>query len=71
MATMEARKNNNGDAVLFMALKFLCRFLLFGMNMLLWMLLDVGGMYGEGVAKPKAVGKNLSVEWKKNKQQNR
>jgi hypothetical protein len=39
MATMEARKNTNGDVVVFMALKFLCHFLLFGM---LWMLLDVG-----------------------------
>jgi hypothetical protein len=37
---MEARKSTDGDAVVFMVLKFLCHFLLFGMCMLLWILLD-------------------------------
>jgi hypothetical protein len=32
MMAMETRKNNEGDVVVFMALMFLCRFLLFGMN---------------------------------------
>jgi len=39
---METRKNTNGDTMVFMALMFLCRFLLFGMSVLLWILLDVG-----------------------------
>jgi hypothetical protein len=38
---METRNNSDGDAMVFMALKFLCHFLLFGMSMLLWILLDV------------------------------
>jgi hypothetical protein len=37
---MERRKSTNGDAVVFMTLNFLCCFLLFGMCMLLWILLD-------------------------------
>jgi hypothetical protein len=40
MTTMETRKRNDGDVVVFMALMFLCRFLLFGMNELEWTLLD-------------------------------
>jgi len=48
---METRKNINGDAVVFMVLKFLCRFLLFGMCMLLWILPDAGQMCGKGAAK--------------------
>jgi hypothetical protein len=39
---METRKRNEGDAVVFMALMFLCRFLLFGMSELLWIILDIG-----------------------------
>ncbi len=39
---METRKNTYGDVVVFMALKSLCHFLLFGLCMLLWILLDVG-----------------------------
>ncbi len=39
---METRKNTDGDAVVFMALKSLCHFLLFGLCMLLWILLDAG-----------------------------
>jgi hypothetical protein len=39
---METRKSTDGDAVVFMALKLLCCFLLFGMCMLLWILLDIG-----------------------------
>jgi hypothetical protein len=42
MVTMETRKNTDGDATVFMVLKFLCHFLLFGMSMILWILLDVG-----------------------------
>jgi hypothetical protein len=42
MTTMEIRKNIDGDAVVFMALMFSCRFYLFGMNVLLWILLDHG-----------------------------
>jgi hypothetical protein len=39
---METRKSNDGNAVVFMALFFLCRFLLFGMIELEWILLDIG-----------------------------
>jgi hypothetical protein len=39
---MEIRKNIDGDAVMLMALMFLCRFLLLGMSVLLWILLNVG-----------------------------
>jgi hypothetical protein len=42
MTTMETSKNTDGDAMVFMALMFLFLFLLFGMCMLLWILLDVG-----------------------------
>jgi hypothetical protein len=42
MTTMERRKRNEGDVVMFMALMFLCRFLLVGMNELLWIILDTG-----------------------------
>jgi hypothetical protein len=42
MVAMETRKNTDGDVVVFMALKYLCHFILFGMSMLLWILLDVG-----------------------------
>jgi hypothetical protein len=38
---METRKRSDGDVVVFMALMFLCR-ILFGMNELQWILLDVG-----------------------------
>jgi hypothetical protein len=40
MTTMEIRRSTDGDVVVFMALKFLCCFPLFGMWMLLWILLD-------------------------------
>ncbi len=36
---METRKSTDGDAVMFMALKFLCHFFIFGMCMLMWILL--------------------------------
>jgi hypothetical protein len=42
MMAIETRKNIDGDVVVFMALMFLCCFLLFGMGVLLWILLDVG-----------------------------
>jgi hypothetical protein len=42
MTTMETRKMSDRDAVVFMALMFLCRFLLFGMNEFEWILLDTG-----------------------------
>ncbi len=42
MTTMETRKKSKGDAVVFMALMFLFIFLLFGMSVLLYILLDVG-----------------------------
>jgi hypothetical protein len=48
---METRKITDGDAEVFMALKSLCHFLLFGMCMLLWILLDAGRLCGMGVAK--------------------
>jgi len=41
MMTMETRKRSNGSVVVFMALMFLCRFLLFGMNELEWILSDM------------------------------
>jgi hypothetical protein len=41
MTTMETRKRSAGGVMVFMAL-FLCRFLLFGMNELEWILLDMG-----------------------------
>jgi len=44
MTTMEIRKNTNGDAMVFMvfmALMFLCSFLKFAMNVLLWILLEI------------------------------
>jgi hypothetical protein len=40
MMGMETRKNNDGNAVVFMALMFLCCFLLFWMSELEWVLLD-------------------------------
>jgi hypothetical protein len=42
--TMETRNRSDGDAMVFMALMFLCRFLLFGMNELQWILLHIGLM---------------------------
>jgi hypothetical protein len=39
---METRKSTNGDAMMLTALKSLCSFLLFGMCMQLWILLDAG-----------------------------
>jgi hypothetical protein len=39
---MEIRKKREGDAVVFMALMFLCCFLLFGMSELQWIILDIG-----------------------------
>jgi hypothetical protein len=44
MTTMETKKKNEGNAVMFMVLMFLSRFLLFGMNELLWIILDTGWM---------------------------
>ncbi len=40
MTTLETRKRNDGGAMVFMALMFLCRFLLFGMNEVEWIVLD-------------------------------
>jgi hypothetical protein len=42
MTIMEIKKRSEGDAVVFMALMFLCCFLLFGMSELLWIILDIG-----------------------------
>ncbi len=42
MMVMEIRKRSDGDAVVFMALMFFCCFLLFGMNELEWIILDIG-----------------------------
>jgi hypothetical protein len=39
---MKIRKKNDGDVLVFMALMFLCHFLLFGMSELEWILLDIG-----------------------------
>jgi hypothetical protein len=39
---METRKKSDGDVVVFMALMFLCCFLLFGMSELVWILLNMG-----------------------------
>ncbi len=39
---METRKRNDGNVVVFMVLMFLCCFLLFHMNGLEWILLDIG-----------------------------
>jgi hypothetical protein len=71
MVAMEMRKNNDGNVVVFMALKYLCRFLLFGMSMLLWILLDVGSMCGKGVAKQRVAHENFAMEQKKDEQQNK
>jgi hypothetical protein len=42
MMAIETRKRSDGDMVVFMALMFLCHFLLFGMSELEWILLDIG-----------------------------
>ncbi len=42
MTAMETTKSNDGNAVEFMALMFLCCFLLFGMSELEWILMDTG-----------------------------
>jgi hypothetical protein len=42
MTAMETRKKSDGDALVFMALMFLCLFYLFGMSELEWILLDIG-----------------------------
>ncbi len=42
MMTMETRKMSEKDVVVFMALMFLCHFLIFGMSELLWIILDIG-----------------------------
>ncbi len=39
--TIEARKRSDGDAVVFMAFMLLCRFFIFGMSELKWILLDI------------------------------
>jgi len=39
---METMKRIDGDVVVFMALMFLCRFLLFEMSELEWISLDTG-----------------------------
>jgi hypothetical protein len=54
--------------VVFMALMFLCCFLLFGMSELEWILLDIGWMRGKGVAKRWVVSRTFIVELKKEKQ---
>jgi hypothetical protein len=48
--------------VVFMALMFLCRFLLLGMNELEWILMDTGWMWGRGAVKQWGVDENLIVE---------
>jgi hypothetical protein len=40
--TMETRKRNEGDAMVFMALMFLCCFFIFGMSEMMWIILDTG-----------------------------
>jgi len=40
MTTMETKKRNDGNVVVFLVFMFLCRFLLFGMSELEWILLD-------------------------------
>ncbi len=42
MMAMETRTRAKGDVVVFMASMFLCRFLLFGMCVMLWISLDAG-----------------------------
>jgi len=42
VTTMETTKRCDGNVVEFMALMFLCCFLLFGMSELEWILLDTG-----------------------------
>jgi hypothetical protein len=41
---METRDRSDGDALVFMALIFLCCFILFGMGELEWIFLDTGWM---------------------------
>jgi hypothetical protein len=67
MTAMETKKRSDGDAVVFMALMFLCRFLLFGMSELEWILL-VKYEAGELSSNGGAYG-NFIVERKKEKQQ--
>ncbi len=62
MRTMETKKKSDGGAVVFMALMFLCRFLLLGMNELEWILMDTGWMWGRGAVKQWGVDENLIVE---------
>ncbi len=54
-----------------MALMFVCRFLLFGINELEWILLDIGWMWGKGVTKRWGASKILTVEWKKEEHQSK
>jgi DNA-binding Xre family transcriptional regulator len=42
MTTMDTIKRSKGDAVVFMALMFLCHFLKFGMSELIWIILNTG-----------------------------
>jgi hypothetical protein len=39
---MERRKRSERDVMVFMALMFLCHFLIFGMSELQWIILEIG-----------------------------
>ncbi len=41
MTTMETKKRSDGNAMVFMALMFLCGFLLLRMSEMEWILLDI------------------------------
>jgi hypothetical protein len=68
---METRKRKESNVVVFMALMFLCRFLLFGMNVLLWILLDAGWLCGKEVTKQRVTNGNLIMERNNEGQQSR
>jgi len=55
--------------MVFMALMFLCCFLLFGMNEMEWILLYIGWMWGKGAIKRLGIDEILNVELKKKEQQ--
>jgi len=65
MTMMDTRKRSDGDVVVFMAFMFLCHFVLIGMNELEWILLDIGWMWGKGVAKQWGIDRIIVMELKK------
>jgi len=71
MTAMETRKRSDGNAMVFMALMLLCRFLLFGMSEQEWILLDIGWMWGKGATKWWEASGTLTVELKKEEQQSK